>query len=77
MIDAIADGLKFALKENGTKYEKIKARNGKDQNKELRIQELYRKVYEEDLRDYGQKYINETNFDNRNHKSIGSVIFLR
>lgn len=76
MIDTIANGLKFALNTNGTEYEKIKARDENNQNKELRIQELYRKVYEEDTRNHGQKYSNKTNFDNDNHKSIRSVIFL-
>lgn len=76
MIDTVANGLKFALNTDEIEYEKIKVRNESDQNEELRIQELYRKVYEEDTKDYRQKFINETNFDNGNHKSIRSVIFL-
>ncbi|XP_024891618.1 uncharacterized protein LOC112467296 [Temnothorax curvispinosus] len=70
LIDTVANGLKFILNTNKTEHEKIKGRDENDQNKELRIQELYRKVYEEDTKDYGQKYSNKTNFDNGNHKSI-------
>ncbi|XP_077260627.1 uncharacterized protein LOC143896558 [Temnothorax americanus] len=70
LIDTVANGLKFILNTNGTEHEKIKTRDENDQNKELRIQELYRKVYEEDAKDYGQKYSNKTNFDNSNNKSI-------
>ncbi|XP_018316990.1 uncharacterized protein [Mycetomoellerius zeteki] len=66
LIDTVANGLKFAL--NIDEIEKIKARY-ENENKELRIQELYRKVYEENTRN-GQKYINKTNLDKDNHKSI-------
>ena len=74
MIDTVANGLKFALNTDEIKYEKIKARY-ENKTKELRIQELYRKIYEKDTRN-SQKYINKTNLDNDNHKSIKSVIFL-
>lgn len=77
LIDTVANGLKFALNTNEIEHEKIKVKNENDKNDELRIQELYRKVYEEDIRDYRQKFINETNFNNGNHESIRSVIFLR
>ncbi|XP_039309511.1 uncharacterized protein LOC105194449 [Solenopsis invicta] len=70
LIDTVADGLKYALDTNETEQEKIKTTDKNNQNKELRIQELYRKVYEEDTRDHEQKYINKTNFNNSNHKSI-------
>ncbi|XP_011877088.1 PREDICTED: uncharacterized protein LOC105567120 isoform X2 [Vollenhovia emeryi] len=70
LIDTVANGLKFALNTNGTDREKIKARNETVQNEELRIQELYRKVYEEDTKDHGQIYGNKTNFDNGIDKSI-------
>lgn len=76
MIDIVANGLKFALNTNEIEHEKIKAGDKNNENKELRIQELYRKVYEEDAKNYEQKYINKTDFDNGNHKSIRSVIFL-
>jgi len=74
LIDTVANGLKFALNTNET--EKIKVKDENDQNKELKVQELYRKVYKEDTRECRQKYINKTNFDNDNHKLIRSIIFL-
>ncbi|XP_011698019.1 PREDICTED: uncharacterized protein LOC105455974 isoform X2 [Wasmannia auropunctata] len=69
LIDTVANGLKFALNIYETEYKEIKAKED-DENKELRIQELYRKIYEKDMKNYGQKYINKTHFDNDNHKSI-------
>ncbi|XP_018337713.1 PREDICTED: uncharacterized protein LOC108745829 isoform X2 [Trachymyrmex septentrionalis] len=68
LIDTVANGLKFALDTDEVKHEKIKTRY-ENESKVLRIQELYRKVYEEDTRN-SQKYINKTNLDNNNHKSI-------
>lgn len=69
--------MKFALNTNEIEHKKIKIEDKNNENKELRIQELYRKVYEEeDAKNYEQKYINKTDFDNDNHKSIRSVIFL-
>jgi len=75
LIDTVANGLKFALNTNETEHEKIKVKDENDQNKELKVQEIYRK-YKEDTRECRQKYINKTSFDNDNHKSIRSVIFL-
>ncbi|XP_018360928.1 PREDICTED: uncharacterized protein LOC108759796 isoform X3 [Trachymyrmex cornetzi] len=68
LIDTVANGLKFALNIDEIKHEKIKARY-ENETKELRIQELYRNIYEEDTRN-SQKCINKTNLDNDNHKSI-------
>jgi len=76
LIDTVANGLKFALNTNETEHEKIKVRDKNDQNKEIKVQELYRKVYKEDTRECRQKYINKINFDNDNHKLIRSIIFL-
>ncbi|XP_036138533.1 uncharacterized protein LOC118644331 isoform X2 [Monomorium pharaonis] len=70
LIDTIANGLKYALNTNGTEQEKIKAKNENHKNSDLKIQELYRKVYEKDARDRGQKYTDTTNFNNSNPKSI-------
>ncbi|KYN08612.1 hypothetical protein ALC62_00282, partial [Cyphomyrmex costatus] len=68
LIDTVANGLKFVLNIDEIEHEKIKEKY-ENENKELRIQEVYRKIYKEDTRNV-QKYINKTNLDNDNHKSI-------
>lgn len=71
LIDLVANGLKFALTATETEYEKIKAKE-QDENKEPRIQELYRKVCKEDTRNYG--HIDKINIDDSNYKPVSKRV---
>lgn len=75
MIDLVANGLKFALTATEIEYEKMMIKE-QDENKKPRIQELYRKVCEENTRNYGQKHIDKINIDDNNYKFVRSDIFL-
>lgn len=75
LIDLVANGLKYALIVTESEYEKIKAIE-QDEDKEPRIQELYRKKCEENTKNHGQRYINKIDFGDSNYKSVRSVIFL-
>lgn len=75
LIDLVANGLKYALIVTESEYEKIKAIE-QDEDKEPRIQELYRNKCEENTKNHGQRYINKIDFGDSNYKSVRSVIFL-
>lgn len=69
LIDLIANGLKFALTATEIEYEKMMIKE-QDENKKPRIQELYRKVCEENTRNYEQKHIDKINIDDNNYKFV-------
>lgn len=46
------------------------------ENKKPKIQELYRKVYEENTRNYEQRHIDKINIDDNKYKLLRLVIFL-
>ncbi|XP_050447470.1 uncharacterized protein LOC126849566 [Cataglyphis hispanica] len=69
LIDIVANGLKYALIVTKSEYEKIKAIE-QDEDKEPRIQELYRNKCKENTKNHGQRHINKIDFGDSNYKSV-------